>query len=155
MCALPVKHFTQVLSSIYDNLNLPWFVFLQREVVLYLSVNKGKVAGAKLPPFELPYRWTYETLVHCIKDHMARRTDAGSIEEIVINQLYYRRSRGKTVVVLNDDQDVSSLLSEYPLMTQKDGTKRARMYLAIDYHKHGKNTSCHVSWSNYLSPNGQ
>lgn len=101
--------------------------------MLYLSTAKGKVVGPELPPFELPHRWTYDTLYRCIKDQIARRTAVETNSDVIIDQLYYRKNRGETVILLNSDQDVTSMLQEYPLVLRRSGIKKSKMYLAVDY----------------------
>ena len=55
--------------------------------------------------------------------------------EVDITQLYYKKSKGKTVVKLSGDGDVLALLNEYPL-TYKSGKRKREtttgMYLAVD-----------------------
>jgi len=105
----------------------------QREVVLYLKTKDGRVCGAECTPFVLPKRWTYETLLSCVQDYVRRAT---ANPEAKVDKMYYKKSKGKAVVNLNDDGDISSLLNEYPL-TYKSGEKRSEtvMYLAVDLHR--------------------
>ena len=96
---------------------------------LFLEVKAGKVVGPEMTPFVLPYRWTFETLKNCVEDYVQRKTN----ERHCVKQLYYKRSRGKSVVRLDGDSDISALLDEYPLR-YPSGKKRERsiMYLAVD-----------------------
>ncbi|KAK3753355.1 hypothetical protein QZH41_018860, partial [Actinostola sp. cb2023] len=102
-----------------------------RDVSLYLKTSNGRVQGAEHPPFELPNRWTYATLKAIVEDYVERMTGA----PIVVDQLYYKKARGKSVVLLNNDGDLTALLKEYPLL-HKCGKKKMKstMYLAVDYH---------------------
>lgn len=104
--------------------------FFQREVSLFLDVKGGKVSGPELTSFVLPKRWTFQTLKSCVEDYINRRSDTG---ERRVKQLYYKRARGKSVVRLDSDTDISSLLDEYPLR-HPNGKKKSRciMYLAAD-----------------------
>ncbi|KAK3730133.1 hypothetical protein QZH41_004828 [Actinostola sp. cb2023] len=102
-----------------------------RDVSLYLKTNNGRVQGAEHPPFELPNRWTYATLKAIVEDYVEGMTGA----PVVVDQLYYKKARGKSVVLLNNDGDLTALLKEYPLL-HKCGKKKMKstMYLAVDYH---------------------
>jgi len=93
------------------------------------------VQGAEHPPFELPNRWTYATLKAIVEDYVEGMTGA----PVVVDQLYYKKARGKSVVLLNNDGDLTALLKEYPLL-HKCGKKKMKstMYLAVDYHNQCK-----------------
>lgn len=66
-----------------------------------------------------------------MKQHIKRVTN--SDEEVDITRLYYKKSKGKTVVKLTGDGDILALLNEYPL-TYKSGKRKREttMYLAVD-----------------------
>ena len=102
---------------------------------LFLQVKAGKVVGPEMTPFVLPNRWTFETLKNCVEDYVQRKTN----EHRRVKQLYYKRSRGKSVERLDGDSDISALLDEYPLR-YPSGKKRERhtMYLAVDLDDKGK-----------------
>ena len=85
-------------------------------MALYLEVANGKVKGPELVPFQLPDRWTFDTLQLCIEDYVGRHIG----EKVVIDNIYFKKSRSKTVVMMKGDGDISALLSEYPL-TYKSG----------------------------------
>ena len=78
-------------------------------------------------------RWTFQTLVGCVKEHIKRVTGS---EDVDITQLYYKKSKSRTVVKLTGDGDIIPLLNEYPL-TYKGGKrkKQTTMYLAVDLKK--------------------
>ena len=69
-----------------------------------------------------------------MKQHIKRVTNSDG--EVDITQLYYKKSKGKTVVKLTGDGDILALLNEYPL-TYKSGKrkKETTMYLAVDLQK--------------------
>lgn len=124
--------FNKVYVTVKSFANKPCIVFYrQREVALYLRTRNGKVDGAESAPFVLPHRWTFATLMSCIEDNIKRTND---IKEIKIKQLYYKKAKGKGIVKLNGDCDVSCLLKEYPL-TYQSGKRRkeSTMYLAVDW----------------------
>lgn len=54
-----------------------------------------------------------------------------------MKQLFYRRARGKSIVRLDSESDISTLLDEYPLRhpTGKKKSGRCIMYLAADLEK--------------------
>ena len=70
----------------------------------------------------------------CVKQHIKRVTNSDG--EVDITQLYYKKSKRKTVVKLSGDGDVLALLNEYPL-TYKSGKRKREttMYLAVDLKK--------------------
>ena len=51
-----------------------------------------------------------------------------------MKQLFYRRARGKSIVRLDSESDISALLDEYPLRhpTGNKKSERCIMYLAAD-----------------------
>ena len=105
--------------------------FYQREVSLFTTVtSSGKVSGAESTPFVLPRRWTFITLRNCVEHYVNREKDS---PQLVVKQLYYKRSQGKGVVKMNSDADVPSMMKEYP-MTYPSGKrkKKCTMYLAVD-----------------------
>lgn len=66
-----------------------------------------------------------------MKQHIKRVTN--SDEEVDITRLYYKKSKGKTVVKLTGDGDILALLNEYPLTYKSRKRKReTTMYLAVD-----------------------
>ena len=98
---------------------------------MYTSVSSsGKVSGAENTPFVLPQRWTFTTLKNCVSDYVNRGKEE---TQLIVKQLYYKRSQGKGVVKINSDADIPSLLKEYPL-TYPSGKRRrsCTMYLAVD-----------------------
>ena len=99
-----------------------------------LSKN-GKVEGAECTPlFVLPNRWTYQTLWDCVKQHIKRVTNSDG--EVDITQLYYKKSKGKTVLKLSGGGDVLALLNECPQTYKSRKRKReTTMYLAADLKK--------------------
>ena len=58
-----------------------------------------------------------------------------------LKRLYFKRAKGKAIVRLNGDNDISALLKEYP-MTYPSGKKKpgrlTTMYLAVELEKPGK-----------------
>lgn len=107
------------------------FLIIQREVALYLQTSNGKVQGPEHTPFELPKRWTFDSLKSLIVDYIKRKVQHGTI---VIDQLYYKKAKGKSLVLLNGDGDIPSMLKEYPL-TYRNGKRKesATMYMAADF----------------------
>ena len=47
-----------------------------------------------------------------MEDYINRKTDG---VECRVKQLFYRRARGKSIVRLDSESDISALLDEYPL----------------------------------------
>lgn len=96
-------------------------------------MKSGKVNGAESTPFILPRRWTFETLKKCVADFVGRNNPSKKFE---IKQLFYKRARGKGVVKIDGDGDISALLKEYPLV-YPSGKKKAKvlMYLAVELHE--------------------
>ena len=75
----------------------------------------------------------YETLWDCVIQHIKRVTNSDG--EVDIAQLYYKKSKGKTVLKLSGDGDVLALLNEYPQTYKSRKRKRETttvMYLAVD-----------------------
>lgn len=72
-----------------------------------------------------------------MEDYINRKTDG---VECRVKQLFYRRARGKSIVRLDSESDISALLDEYPTGKKKSG--RCIMYLAADLEKiNGKRLS--------------
>ena len=69
-----------------------------------------------------------------MEDYINRKTDG---VECRVKQLFYRRARGKSIVRLDSESDISALLDEYPLRhpTGKKKSGRCIMYLAADLEK--------------------
>ena len=114
----------------------------QREVSLFLQTKAGKVCGPETTPFVLPKRWTLKTLKNCVEDYINRKSDGG---ERRVKHLFYRRARGKSIVRLDSESDISALLDEYPLRhpTGKKKSGRCIMYLAADLEDvNGKRLNC-------------
>lgn len=108
------------------------FSTLQREVILYLATQNGKVSGTEFAPFVLPHRWTFQTLQQCIEDYL--HNGLGYTEK-EITQIYYKRAgKSRSVVAINSDRDISALLKEYPMMTNNGRSRgrRAIMIMAVD-----------------------
>ena len=65
----------------------------------------------------------------CVRDYVRRVSNSESVD---IAQLYYKKNRRRTVIQLNSDADISSLLNEYPL-TYKNGKRKmvSTMYLSV------------------------
>ena len=117
----------------YNLIFVLFYISLQREVSLFMSVKDGKVYGAESTPFVLPHRWTYQTLKNCVEDYINRDLSNGNQPRIV-KQMYYKRARGKGVVRLDGDGDIVALLKEYPIFypSGKRKTGRCVMFLAVD-----------------------
>ena len=115
----------------HDNRRHYLLLPFQREVSLFLQIKAGKVCGPETTPFVLPKRWTLKTLKNCVEDYINRKSDGG---ERRVKQLFYRRARGKSIVRLDSESDISALLDEYPLRhpTGKKKSGRCIMYLAAD-----------------------
>ena len=92
------------------------------------------MAGPELTPFILPRRWTFETLKNCVQDYINRKRGG------IVKQLYYKRCRGKNVVRIDNDSDISALIDEYPLRypSGKKTAGKCIMYLAADVEGKGK-----------------
>ena len=111
----------------------------QREVSLFLQIKAGKVCGPEMTPFVLPKRWTLKMLKNCVEDYINRKTDGG---ECRVKQLFYRHARGKSIVRLDSESDISALLDEY-LLPGKKKSGRYIMYLAADLENiNSKRLSC-------------
>lgn len=125
--------FCNLLLFYFDKQKYIYF-FSKREVALFLKTDGHKALGPESTPFELPPRWTYETLRVCIADYVAR-TNKIDVQTVIIDQLYYKKSKGKGLVLVNGDGDIGALLKEYPL-TYRSGKKKSQctMYMAVDYH---------------------
>ncbi|KAL9960139.1 hypothetical protein ACROYT_G033550 [Oculina patagonica] len=119
---LPDSEETQIIDNEED----------QREVSLFLEIKSGKVQGPESTPFILPKRWTLKTLQNCVEDYINRKSEGR--EPRRVKQLYYKRARGKNIVRLDSESDVSSLIDEYPLRhpTGKKKNGRCIMYLAAE-----------------------
>lgn len=105
-------------------------------MALYLgTINGLKAKGPEYTPFELPYCWTFFTLKDCIIDYIKRTTEK---KQIVIDQLYYRKAKGKSLVLLNNDGDVPAMLNEYPTTYRSGKKKSAKIYMAVDFHEQCK-----------------
>ena len=136
-------HVGEIVPTIYWHDNRRHYPLLpfQREVSLFLQTKAGKVCGPETTPFILPKRWTLKTLKNCVEDYINRKTDG---VECRVKQLFYRRARGKSIVRLDSESDISALLDEYPLRhpTGKKKSGRCIMYLAADLEKiNGKRLS--------------
>ena len=109
--------------------------FLSNSIKSAAIFQNGKVDGAESTPFVLPQRWTYNTLLACVKDYSTRSLG----EEVEVLQLYCKKAKAKTVVKINSDTDIPALLNEYPLC-YKSGKNRSEvvMYVAVDFRKAGK-----------------
>lgn len=70
-------------------------------------------------------------LNNCVEDYINRKTDR---VEHRMKQLFYRHARGKSIVWLDSESEISVLLDEYPLRhpTGKKTSGRCIMYLAAD-----------------------
>ena len=115
---------------------------LQREISLFLQMKAGKVCGPETIPFVLPKWWMFKKLKSFVQDYINRKSDGG---ERRVKQLFYRRARGKSIVQLDSESDISALLDEYPLRhpTGKKKSGRCIMYLAADLENiNGKRLSC-------------
>jgi len=89
-------------------------------------------------PFELPYRWTFDTLKLCVHDFVARMAAPnGDKNEVEINQLYFKKSgNSKSLVALNSDRDVPAMLQEFPLQYPSGKRKigrKAVITMAVDW----------------------
>lgn len=98
-----------------------------------METKNGYVAGAECPPLVLPPRWDYETLKRCVQDYVIRKVGASN----VVKKLYYKRANRKSLVSLDGDMDIPSLLKEYPLEEPKRKGKKSKcyIYLAVDLQK--------------------
>ena len=98
-----------------------------------METKNGYVAGAECPPLVLPPRWDYETLKQCVQDYVIRKVGASN----VVKKLYYKRANRKSLVSLDGDMDIPSLLKEYPLEEPKRKGKKSKcyIYLAVDLQK--------------------
>ena len=137
-------HVGEIVPTIYWHDNRQHYPLLpfQREVSLFLQIKAEKVCGPETTPFVLPKRWTLKTLKNCVEDYINRKTDG---VERRVKQLFYRRARGKSIVRLDSESDISALLDEYPLRhpTGKKKSGRCIMYLAADLENiNGKRLSC-------------
>ena len=65
------------------------------------------MAGPEMTPFILPRRWTFETLKNCVQDYINKKSGG---RERIVKQLYYKRCRGKNMVRINNDSDISALI---------------------------------------------
>ena len=73
-------------------------------------------------------RWTFQTLVDCLKERI-KRADS---EDMDITQLYYKKNKSRTTVKLTDDGDIMPLPNAYPLPYKEGKCKRqTTMYLAV------------------------
>ncbi|KAK3753407.1 hypothetical protein QZH41_018357 [Actinostola sp. cb2023] len=104
---------------------------VKREVRLYLSTKNGKVEGAETTPFQLPPRWDYITLKTQLKRHVSSRLNN---DDINIDNIYYKKNKGKTVVKIENDGDLPFVLKEYPFK-YANGKQRpsSSIYLAVDW----------------------
>lgn len=94
-----------------------------------MKTKNGKVEGAECTPFVLPKRWTYETLLDCVRNYVRRVSNNQLLD---ISTLYYKKNRSKTVVKMTGDGDVKSLLDQYPMKRVSGNKLVATMYLAVD-----------------------
>ena len=99
---------------------------------MFLEIKSGKVCGPESTPFILPKRQTLKTIQNCVEHYINRKSEGR--EPHRVKQLYYKRARSKSIVRLDSESDVSSLIDEYPLRhpTGKKKNGRCIMYLAAD-----------------------
>ena len=76
------------------------------------------------------------TLTDCVRDYV-RLVSNDKTQDIA--QLYYKKSRSKTVVKISSDMDIKSLLDQYPMKRTSNNKSLSTMYLAVDLK--GKNYS--------------
>ena len=98
---------------------------------MFLQIKAGKVCAPEMTLFVLPKQWTLKTLKNCVEEYINRKSNGG---ERCVKQLFYRRARGKSIVRLDSESDISVLLDEYPLRHPAGKKKSGRciMYLAAD-----------------------